>query len=75
MKVIKDDCGNEYKVSDFEAFKKHIRLYHSKNGKGDGSIHEENGFWFKVTEEFYDYVMDLQYAQKYWNYIILFTNP
>ena len=59
MKVIKDDCGNEYKVSDFEAFKKHIRLYHSKNGKGDRSIHEENGFWFKVTEEFYDYIMDL----------------
>ena len=59
MKVIKDDFGNEYKVSDLEAFKKHIKRYHSKNGTADGSIHEENGYWFKVTQEFYDYVMNL----------------
>ena len=59
MKVLKDDYGNDYKVVDFEAFKEHIRLYHSKNGKGDGSIHEENGYWFKVTEKFYDYIMNL----------------
>ena len=59
MKVIKDDYGKEYKVLDLEAFKRHLRLYHSKNEKGDGSIHEENGYWFKVTEEFYDYVMNL----------------
>ena len=59
MIVIKDDYGKEYEVSDFDAFKKHIKIYHSKNEKGDGSIHEENGFWFKVTEEFYDYIMDL----------------
>ena len=35
MKVIKDDYGNDYEVSDMEAFKQHIKLYHSKNGKGD----------------------------------------
>ena len=29
------------------------------DGKGDGSLHEENGYWFRVTEEFYDYVMEL----------------
>ena len=59
MKVIKDDFGNEYKVSDLEAFKEHIKRYHSKNGTGVGSIHEENGYWFKVNQEFYDYVMNL----------------
>ncbi len=59
MKVIKDDYGKKYKVLDLEAFKRHLRLYHSENGKGDGSIHEENGYWFKVTKEFYDYVMNL----------------
>ena len=59
MKVIKDDYGNDYEVSDMEAFKQHIKLNHTKNGKGDGSIHEENSYWFKVTEEFYDYVMNL----------------
>ena len=59
MIVIKDDYGNDYEVSDLKVFKEHIKFYHSKNGKGDGSIHEENGFWFKVTEEFYDSVMNL----------------
>ena len=59
MKVIKDDFGNDYEVSDLEAFKEHIKQYHSNNGIGDGSIHEENGYWFKVTQEFYDYVMNL----------------
>ena len=59
MKVIKDDFGNEHKVSDLEAFKEHIKQYHSKNGIGDGIIHEENGYWFKVTREFYDHFMNL----------------
>ena len=27
--------------------------FHSKNGKGDNSVHEENGYWFKVTDRFY----------------------
>ena len=59
MIVIKDDYGNDYEVPDLKVFKEHIKFYHSKNGKGDGSIHEENGFWFRVTEEFYDSVMNL----------------
>ena len=59
MIVLKDDYGNDYEVSDLKAFKEHIKLSHSSNGKGDGSIHEENCFWFKVTEEFYDSVMNL----------------
>ena len=41
------------------AFKDHIQKYHSVNGRGDGSLHEENGYWFKVTDEFYSYIMSL----------------
>ena len=59
MEIIKDDYGRDYKVLDIEAFKDHIEKYHSNNGKGDGSLHEENGYWFKVTEVFYSYVMSL----------------
>jgi hypothetical protein len=59
MTIIKDDYGKEYKVLDLNAFKKHLEQYHSVNGKGDGSVHEENGYWFCVTEEFYDFVMGL----------------
>ncbi len=59
MEIIKDDYGRDYKVLNIEAFKDHIEKYHSNNGKGDGSLHEENGYWFRVTEEFYSYVMSL----------------
>ncbi len=59
MEIIKDDYGRDYKVLNIEAFKDHIEKYHSNNGKGDGSLHEENGYWFKVTEEFYDYIINL----------------
>ena len=59
MEIIKDDYGRDYKVLDIEAFKDHLEKYHSNNGKGDGSLHEENGHWFRVTEEFYSYVMSL----------------
>jgi len=59
MITIKDDYGNDYEILDIEAFKNHIEKYHSSNGKGDGSIHEENGYWFKVTDEFYKKVMSL----------------
>ncbi|MDC3132588.1 hypothetical protein OA501_00035 [Flavobacteriaceae bacterium] len=59
MIIIKDDYGKDYKVPDLEAFKSHIEKYHTRNGKGDGSLHEENGYWFSVTDEFYRYVMSL----------------
>lgn len=59
MEIIKDDYGRDYKVLDIEAFKDHLEKYHSNNGKGDGSLHEENGYWFRVTEVFYSYVMSL----------------
>ena len=59
MTVIKDDYGKDYEVKDLNAFKDHIQKYHSVNGRGDGSLHEENGYWFKVTDKFYKYVMSL----------------
>ena len=59
MTVIKDDYGKDYEVKDLNAFKDHIQKYHSVNGRGDGSLHEENGYWFKVTDKFYEHVMSL----------------
>jgi hypothetical protein len=52
MNIIKDDYGKDYKIEDLNAFKAHLEKFHSINGKGDGSLHEENGYWFRVTEAF-----------------------
>ena len=59
MITIKDDYGKNYEVLDIEAFKNHSEKHHSCNGKGDGSLHEENGYWFKISEEFYKKIMSL----------------
>ncbi len=59
MTEIKDDYGKQYTIKDLKTFKDHIKNYHSHNGKGDGSLHEENGYWFRVTEDFYDFIMSL----------------
>ena len=59
MVQIKDDYGKMYTIPDVQAFKNHIEKYHSYNGKGDESLHEENGYWFRVTDAFYKYVMSL----------------
>ena len=59
MAKLVDIYVNECHVQDIQAFKEHIIKYHTYNGEPDGSIHEENGYWFKVTDEFYKKVMSL----------------
>ena len=59
MTTIKDDYRKDYEILDVQAFKNHIEKYHSYNGKGDGSLHEENGYWFKISDEFYKKIMSL----------------
>jgi hypothetical protein len=54
---LKDDLGKSYVVKDLDRFKQHLIDFHSRNGKGDNSLHEENGYWFTVTPEFYELVM------------------
>jgi len=45
--VLKDDSGNNVEV-DFKVFIDHINQYH----KTGTSIHDENGYYFTVNEEF-----------------------
>ena len=50
---------NEYVIQDIISFKEHIIKYHTLDGKPDGSIHEENGYYFKVDNEFYNKLKNL----------------
>ena len=59
MIVVKDDYGKDYTIPDLQKFKQHLIDFHSKNGEGDGSLHEENGYWFRVTKDFYVKIMSL----------------
>lgn len=51
---IKDIYGNDYSIKDLTSFKKHIIKFHTKNGIPDNSIHEEEGYYFKVDQDFYN---------------------
>jgi hypothetical protein len=55
-----DDHGKPYVVKDLDRFKQHLIDFHSRNGIGDDSLHEENGYWFTVTPEFYELVMNFE---------------
>ena len=57
--IIKDYYGKDYQVKNIEKFKKHIIDYHSINWKGDNSLHEENGRYFKITDEFIELILSL----------------
>jgi len=59
MGKLVDIYGNKYVVKDILAFKEHIIQYHTLNGNPDGSIHEENGYYFKVDNEFYNKLKNL----------------
>ena len=51
--IIKSDDGREYAIPDINKFIKHLTDFHTTNGAGNNSLHEENGFYFTVTDEFY----------------------
>tara|TARA_Y100000996_G_C22106148_1_gene471942 strand:- start:237 stop:416 length:180 start_codon:yes stop_codon:yes gene_type:complete len=53
MAKLIDIYGNEYIVQDITTFKEHIINYHTHNGEPDGSIHEENGFYFRIDDKFF----------------------
>ena len=50
--IIKDDEGVIYHPKNLKKFKDHIIKYHSLRGKGDNSLHIEEGRFFTITESF-----------------------
>ncbi len=60
MVKIKDIDGRDYIIEDLDRFISHLEDFHTVNGKADGSLHEENGYYFKVTQDFLDQTIDLK---------------
>jgi hypothetical protein len=51
--IIIDNLGRKYEVKDPQRFFDHLIDYHSTNNIGNHSTHEENGYYFTVTEELF----------------------
>ncbi len=58
--VIKDNYGKDYEIKDIEKFKNHLTEFHSENGEGDNSLHEENGRYFTITKDFFNKINNLR---------------
>ena len=57
--IIEDNYGRSFEINDLMNFKNHLINFHSYNGKADNSIHEEEGYYFTVNDEFYNMIMKL----------------
>ena len=62
--IIKSDDGREYLIPDINIFFKHLTDFHTVNGKGNNSLHYENGFYSTVTHEFYPSVKKMLNSKK-----------
>ena len=56
--TLTDNSSREYIVKDPRRLYNHLIEYHTTNEKADHSVHEENGFYFTVTEELFNKVED-----------------
>ena len=54
--ILTDNSSREYIVKDPQRFYNHLVEYHTKNKIADHSVHEENGFYFTVTEDLFNKV-------------------
>tara|TARA_X000000368_G_C22994384_1_gene695886 strand:- start:183 stop:404 length:222 start_codon:yes stop_codon:yes gene_type:complete len=53
---IRDMNDNIYLVKDIKIFIKHIKDYHNSGS----SIHEENGFYFFIDDQFRNFLFNLE---------------
>ena len=58
--LIKDNRGNDYTIKDLNSFYQHILEYHTSGT----SIHEENGHYFTVDDDFRSKIKKL-YQENY----------
>ncbi|MFL2633869.1 MAG: hypothetical protein ACJ0OM_02660 [Candidatus Marisimplicoccus sp.] len=54
-----DIYGHEYEIPDLKSFIGHIKKYHTIDGNPDNSIHEENGYYFRVDHNFMEILKNM----------------
>ena len=57
---IKDLNNRDFEIKDLNSFIHHIKTFHSHGT----SLHEENGFFFRVDDKFRKFLFSLQTKEK-----------
>ena len=56
MHYVLDNNKKKYFIKDVNRFYEHLTEFHTNDGKAINSLHEENGYYFTITEEFFENV-------------------
>ena len=63
MYHVLDNRGKKYLIKDLRKFYLHLIQFHANEGKANNSLHEENGYYFTVSEDFLDNVKKMFNSQ------------
>ena len=53
MHYVLDNSGKKYLIKQINKLYKHLIEIHTHDGRANNSVHEENGYYFTVTEDFF----------------------
>ena len=54
MQHVFDNNGRKYLIKEINKFYEHLIEFHTNDGKANNSLYEENGYYFTVTEDFFE---------------------
>ena len=54
MYYVLDNNGRKYLIKEINKFCEHLIEFHTNDGRVNNSLHEEDGYYFTVTEDFFE---------------------
>ena len=63
MHYVLDNNGRKYLIKEINKFYEHLIEFHTNDGRANNSLNEENGYYFKVTEDFFEKIKKMFNSQ------------
>ena len=63
MHYVLDNNGRKYLIKEINEFYEHLIEFHTNDGRGNNSLHEESGYYFTVTEDFFEKIKKMFNSQ------------
>ena len=58
-----DNNGRKYLIKEINKFYEHLIEFHTNDGRANNSLNEENGYYFTVTEVFFENIKKMFNSQ------------
>ena len=63
MHYVLDNNGRKYLIKEINKFYEHLIEFHTNDGMANNSLHEESGYYFTVTEDFFEKIKKMFNSQ------------